>query len=646
MVGKPRLHRGCDSQSFVNAAEIVKAKMQSNSSFQIVELLRERISEAGKPSHLHSHGQVLPFHVGSRNVFFIRVPEPHSGYNLRDWAWGVFGRMVMLAIVAIQLDELRKVNIVAKEKRDLGRVKPESVRGDLRAVVYSLHQVANKIFGRGCVALPDGKRRNQFRLCIHSDKDPLVAKLCGVILAEFALLLKTERPNFVTLDVVANEIAHPGIVQTGATFSRQYEQLHDGVTVQSGHAFRGTNRAAFNEALNGADGAFFRDAHCAKGANGLGIGKGCRAVRTAVTLDSTLSVAPEFLNGGVLASGTGHGAFPLEFWREKPENKIGSGSWLTPRFGLAPQPVSAGSGAHSQVIKSLWRFDFDSDCDSHVDFLRSESPVSAGLSYLHPKSFLFFPHLCDAVTDALFNGANARSHWSCAQGVFHRIKFGRILGNPFEYPVFLVGFLNKALIAKARQRRVDHSVRVAVAGNRKAGFREPIFHGAGEDCLSLSLSFAEDALDSLCEPKGFRRHLQLHRIKFLIQFIFKQRNEGADGSFGLVNLRLNQIALLNQSRKLFQFLLDYPFFVTRSHKHMPRIQVKYTRVLHKSSSKLNPNKEIVDSWDSAIRKAKRKIENLRMAIRTFEESKLSGDPWPGENGYTVTDQAETESVPA
>jgi hypothetical protein len=172
--------------------------------------------------------------------------------------------VVVLAIIPIQFDELRKINIVAKEKRNLSRVEPESIRGDLRAVVDSLHQVANKIFCCGSVALPDGKRGNQLRLCVQRDKNPLVAKRCGVILADSTLLLKAERPNFVALNVVANEIAHPGIVQTGATFSRQYEQLHDGVTVQSGHAFRGTNRAAFDEALNSANGAFFRDTHCAK----------------------------------------------------------------------------------------------------------------------------------------------------------------------------------------------------------------------------------------------------------------------------------------------------------------------------------------------------------------------------------------------
>lgn len=55
----------------------------------------------------------------------------------------------------------------------------------------------------------------------------------------------------------------------------------------------------------------------------------------------------------------------------------------------------------------------------------------------------------------------------------------------------------------------------------------------------------------------------------------------------------------------------------------------------------NSSVEIVDSWDAAIRKAKRKIASLHRAIKTFEESKTAGEPWPG------NEKAETtNAVPA
>ena len=36
----------------------------------------------------------------------------------------------------------------------------------------------------------------------------------------------------------------------------------------------------------------------------------------------------------------------------------------------------------------------------------------------------------------------------------------------------------------------------------------------------------------------------------------------------------------------------------------------------------------VNSWDSAIRRAKLKILELKLAIETFQENKKRGEPWP------------------
>jgi hypothetical protein len=39
--------------------------------------------------------------------------------------------------------------------------------------------------------------------------------------------------------------------------------------------------------------------------------------------------------------------------------------------------------------------------------------------------------------------------------------------------------------------------------------------------------------------------------------------------------------------------------------------------------------KIIDSWDSAIAKAKQKIARLKEDIETFQEMKDGGEPWPG-----------------
>ncbi len=97
----------------------------------------------------------------------------------------------------------------------------------------------------------------------------------------------------------------------------------------------------------------------------------------------------------MLTSEAGHGFSPLDFCAEKSHNKFGSGLWFTPRFGLAPQPVKAGSGALIVSYVLGWWFDRDfhgvtgSECnldsDNHAAFILPESPVDAGLSLFTPK---------------------------------------------------------------------------------------------------------------------------------------------------------------------------------------------------------------------------------------------------------------------
>src|SRR5438874_63116 len=111
-------------------AEIVIREVQRTSCFQVFNFLAESIGEARKPSHHHSHGQVLPFNVTRTDFLFVRVALHDLGYNLEDWAWGVLCRAVVLAIIAIQFDKLREVHVRTKGILDGLNVEPEAVCGD------------------------------------------------------------------------------------------------------------------------------------------------------------------------------------------------------------------------------------------------------------------------------------------------------------------------------------------------------------------------------------------------------------------------------------------------------------------------------------------------------------------------------------
>ncbi|HXY02636.1 MAG TPA: hypothetical protein VEI49_03615 [Terriglobales bacterium] len=58
---------------------------------------------------------------------------------------------------------------------------------------------------------------------------------------------------------------------------------------------------------------------------------------------------------------------------------------------------------------------------------------------------------------------------------------------------------------------------------------------------------------------------------------------------------------------------------------MSASSVKLTRLKKLSTEKLILR---VNSWDAAIRKAKLRIQELKLAIEVFQEKKKVGEPWP------------------
>ena len=66
----------------MNTAEVVIREVQGDSGFQILQLARESVGEPRQSPQLHSHGQILPFHIAGRDVFGIGNAAANFGYNL------------------------------------------------------------------------------------------------------------------------------------------------------------------------------------------------------------------------------------------------------------------------------------------------------------------------------------------------------------------------------------------------------------------------------------------------------------------------------------------------------------------------------------------------------------------------------------
>jgi hypothetical protein len=330
----------------MNATEIVKRKVQSNGGLEVVQLLAEGIREPRQSAKLHPHGEILAFYVAGRNIACARMTDPHPGYNLRDSWWGI-PPFVMLAIVAEQFNQLGKVNVQPKSVSDRLLIEVETVSRQLNLLSKTPVQIANESHGADHCALSDKVRRNQLGVCVLSNKNPLVTSLGTIALADLALLLGNETPNFVTLHVAAVEVMELRVQQFFASLANGFEQTHDCVPVEAGKTFRAANRAAFKKAMNRTDCRVRTRNHRVSCEFRVGFAEGGITGSAAPALDAPFTEIAEPLTSLVLASGTRHGLFSACVLREKPYNHFGSGVRLTPRSGLAPQPVRAGYGAVS-----------------------------------------------------------------------------------------------------------------------------------------------------------------------------------------------------------------------------------------------------------------------------------------------------------
>src|SRR5258706_3442721 len=335
---------------------------------------------------MHSQTQIRSLHMRRADVLGIGPSVNDSGYDLHDPWWGVprVGAIV-LSVIPEQFNQLREVSLSTEDALDRA-VEVIPVRRDLKPILAQpLFEIGQKKQRGFLGALADLKARHQFGFLIERDKDPLIAKLRRVTLANSAGFLAHEAPKLIALQIPGPEIADR---RKGILASLRCREHHgeDRVLVQAGDSRNGANAHPFQHHRKGL---------CRSGRIGVvrpEFGKRLRKGRfagcAAPALDAALTEVPKFLASLVLASGAGHGASPLDFSAEKGHNKFGSGLWLTPRFGLAPQPVSAGSGA--LCVKSYglgWWFDRDIygvtgsesnfNSDYHRCFILPESPVPA-----------------------------------------------------------------------------------------------------------------------------------------------------------------------------------------------------------------------------------------------------------------------------
>src|SRR5579864_9153599 len=385
----------------MHSTEVVPNYEQRNSSFQHGEFLADSVRLSGKAPDMHSYAQIRSLNVRSRNARPIRPSGFDFGNCCNDCAaavpfWACLGTPVNLL-------KLRKVNITAVPLFDCSHVAPESVTRNLVNALRPFAQIADKLVCAHRVSRPDVVRQNHFGIRIQRKPCPRIAPIGGRFNRDSLSVTADHTPQLVKLDKFRTDVANHPVKDLLRSLCCCHHEGQNRVPVDASDAGDGANAHSFQHHSKGflcliLAGVVASDSRlliCEYGRAGI----------TAVTLK--VVAAAKLFDFAVIAFAACHGLFPLEFCGEKADNEFGSELWLTPRFGLALPTVRAGSRALLCGIKSRWWFyrDFDSlsgnaNCDfasAHCLRLLSGSPVSAGLSYLLPKSFLFLSQKCSYI---------------------------------------------------------------------------------------------------------------------------------------------------------------------------------------------------------------------------------------------------------
>lgn len=374
----------------MNAAEVVKTDVKHGGIFQVRQRLAERISQARKSAKVHPHGQVVAFDVRRRNPLEIRSAD----FDVWDRCHNLAAAIPPVASsAAVDFAKLGKVHVLPKvfaHGSDIGVV---LVAGDLITAISTRSQVGNERMGIDAAAPADVVGDDELGFRVQGKPKHGATPFRRIRGIQMRVAGMDELPHLVNLHVIGADIADSGVKYPASFVRCRFHQFQNRVLVQSGEARDRANRHAFQH---------HRQGFCRNVGRGVVVpelrfilGKGNFAGGAAVSLDSALAVVSE-LADGVIAAFARHGLFPLAFSLRKAQNQFEGTEIGLPGFCLAPQPVSAGSGA--LTVSGLWWFDADfqrepaaSELESDtphrcISFLKRSALAARGVSHLLPNS--------------------------------------------------------------------------------------------------------------------------------------------------------------------------------------------------------------------------------------------------------------------
>jgi len=251
MVTNASFHRGCDSERLMYSAEVIVHEVKRQRVFMILNFLRERICQPREASHVHPHGEVLPFDVASRNVIPVGFSN-NRGCNRADTLRRAVSSLCALRFVPVQFDQHRVVNLSSKSQVHGSQVSAMAVCGQLNAIGETRSEVGHEVLRVPSIAPTHSPARNNLGVSAVCRPSLIatVTELAAQIGRNILFLRVAERPNFIALDSLTRQVAQGLVLIFRACLSNLRQQFNNGVLCNARHSHRGANRIALNKSGN------------------------------------------------------------------------------------------------------------------------------------------------------------------------------------------------------------------------------------------------------------------------------------------------------------------------------------------------------------------------------------------------------------
>ena len=157
-----------------------------------------------------------------------------------------------LARIAVDLHELRVVDVRAERILDRAGVDVQAVRGELHAAFEPVGQVMHQVIGRLAVTGADEPRDDELRVGINARPGPRIASIGrgALRLLDVRLFRVAERPDLIDLDALRPNAPDRFVVVGRAGLASVDEELGDRVDRCARDAANRSHRRALDEQVD------------------------------------------------------------------------------------------------------------------------------------------------------------------------------------------------------------------------------------------------------------------------------------------------------------------------------------------------------------------------------------------------------------